>query len=330
MDEPVETSELMAFTKTVDSKSLSRAAAELGVPRATIGRRLARLEARLGTRLLRRTTRSLMLTGAGETFYRHARIVLEALRDAEESLTRSGDALRGDLRVSVPTIMPPGFHAMVCDFARRHPDVRVHVHFSNQFVDLRREDCDLALRVSSELEPGLVTRVLARDSRVAVASPKYLAEKGTPRSPEDLRAHRCLMGFSSGVLAQSHWPIAGGKLHVQGAFFSNEATLLREAALQGLGIALVPLFMVCTLLESGALVRVLPGVLEAEVRIVMVFPEREFVPPHVRAFADSVAAWARQELGEMGPEPGRDGASRAAPPDPRPLRRKKPRALKRK
>src|SRR6202142_3210903 len=110
MRDPLETVELLAFTRIVDAKSLSRAARELRVPRPTISRRLARLEERLGARLLRRTTRSLALTDAGEALYRHARIVLDAVTDAEASGRRTDDAVRGDLRVSVPPNVPPSFH----------------------------------------------------------------------------------------------------------------------------------------------------------------------------------------------------------------------------
>src|SRR5262245_62150039 len=112
MQDPVETSELLAFAKTVEAKSLSRAARELGVPRATISRRLAGLEERLGARMLRRTTRSLVLTDAGQTLYRHARIVLDAVVQAEASIRRTDNAIRGDLRVSVPPISDPTFHQM--------------------------------------------------------------------------------------------------------------------------------------------------------------------------------------------------------------------------
>src|SRR6185295_17097438 len=119
MTDPLESAELLAFAKAVEAKSLSRAAAELGVPRATLSRRLARLEERLGTRLLRRTTRSLLLTDSGEALYRHARI-----------------------------------------------------------VDLQRDGYDVAIRASSQIEPGLIARTLVRDPVLAVASPAYLAERG--------------------------------------------------------------------------------------------------------------------------------------------------------
>src|SRR5919201_4084958 len=111
MSDPVETAELVAFAKTVDAKSLSRAAAELRVPRATVSRRLARLEERLGARLLRRTTRKLVLTDAAEVFYRQACIALEAVRAAEQSVRTTDDIVRGDLRVSVPPVMSVSFHA---------------------------------------------------------------------------------------------------------------------------------------------------------------------------------------------------------------------------
>jgi DNA-binding transcriptional LysR family regulator len=317
MTDPLETAELLAFCRIVDAKSLSRAAAELRVPRATVSRRLARLETRLGVRLLRRTTRSLMLTDAGEALYRNARIVLDAVTQAEESVRRGDDAIRGDLRVSVPPMSDPEFFAMLCDFAKRYPDVRLHVHFSSRHVDLRRDGYDCALRAGPEIEPGLVARILSRDRMVAVASPQYLAERGVPRTRRDLRHHRCLMGFTRGELPQTHWPFAGsGKLQVAGTFFSNEITLLCDAAVRGLGIAFLPGLLVGRFLEKGTLVQVLPGSLEGESRFAIVYPEREFVPPQVRAFVDTVAAWVPRVIGTISP-----GLKRSAAP---PRERAKP------
>ncbi len=297
MSDPVETSELVAFTKTVDAKSLSRAAAELGLPRATVGRRLARLEERLGARLLRRTTRSLVLTEIGEAFYRQACIALEAVRLAEQTVRMTDDAVRGDLRVSVPPMMNESFHAMLCEFAARHPALRIHVHTSNQHVDLLHGDYDVALRASSQIQPGLIARTLFRDPMIAVAAPAYLADHGTPRTQRDLRSYRCLLGFARGELPESHWPlVSGGKLHIEGAFFSNDIALLCDAAVSGLGIALLPLGFVSPHLESGALVQVLANVVGADMQIALVYRERAFLPPQVRVFIDAVAAWVPSEL----------------------------------
>ncbi|WP_313904662.1 LysR family transcriptional regulator [Rhizobium bangladeshense] len=293
----METAELVAFTTTVDTKSLSRAAAELRVPRATVSRRLARLEERLGARLLRRTTRSLVLTDIGEVFYRQACIALEAVRLAEQSVRMTDDVVRGDLRVSVPPMMSVSFHAMLCEFASLYPELRVHVHTANQLVDILHGGYDVALRASSHLQPGLIARTLFRDPMIAVAAPAYLAGHGTPRTQSDLRTHRCLLGFARGELPETHWPmVSGGKLHVDGAFFANDIALLCDAAVSGLGIALLPHNLVAPHLASGALVQVLAGVVGAEMQIALVYPERAFLPPQVRAFIDAVAAWVSREL----------------------------------
>lgn len=308
MSDPVENSELLAFARTVESKSLSRAAAELGVPRATVSRRLARLEERLGTRLLRRTTRSLALTSAGETFYRHARIVLDAVKTAEASVQRTDAAIAGDLRVSVPPIQDETFYAMIAEFAKAHPAVRLQVHFSSRHVDLHRDGYDVAIRAGTTLEPGLVARTLGRSQTIAVASPDYLARHGTPRRRQDLAKHRCLMGFERGELPQTHWPVGGAKVHVEGVLFSNEIRMLAHAALAGLGIAFLPRMLVDDALASGALVQVMAGVLAGENRIAIVYPERELVPPQVRAFVDMVVVWSR----DMHPFP--KGAASPAKP----------------
>jgi len=297
MGEAPETAELLAFTSAVETASLSAAARRVGVPRATIGRRLARLEEKLGARLLRRTTRALALTDAGEAFYRHARIALDAVAQAESSVQQRDDRIRGTLRVSIPPIGDPGFHAMIADFARAYPDVRLLVNASTRHVDLRREGYDLALRAGTILEPGLVARTLVRDALIAVASPAYLKTHGTPRSARALRQHRCLTGFDRGEVPRTHWPRrGGGKVPIESQFVANDLQLLEAAALGGLGIALVPMLMVTPRLERGELVHVLPDLIREEARVALVYPEKEFLPPQVRAFIDVVVAWAPGRL----------------------------------
>ncbi|UJR86494.1 LysR family transcriptional regulator [Sandaracinus amylolyticus] len=290
--DPPETAELLTFVRVVDARSMTKAATELGVPRATIGRRLARLEERLGVRLVRRTTRSLALTEPGERFYQHARRVLDALGEAESSVRGDRTTLSGSLRVSVPPMNDDEFFAMLAAFAAANPDVRLQVHFSSRHVDLRRDGYDVALRAGTISEPGLVSRTLTRMPVIAVASPGYLARSGTPRTRRDLKRHRCLMGFERGDVPQSQWPASGGVLHVDGAFFSNEIRLLRAAALRDLGIAMLPTTLVGDDLARGSLVRVLPGVLHGESKLAVVYAERTLVPPQVRAFIEAVSAWA--------------------------------------
>jgi DNA-binding transcriptional LysR family regulator len=289
--DPLETSELLAFAKTIETRSLSRAAAELGVPRATIGRRLARLEERLGARLLRRTTRSLALTDAGSALYEHALVVLEAVSRAEQSVRKTDDTIRGDLRVSVPPIIDDTFFEMLNRFAEAHPLVRLYVHLSSRHVDLQRDGYDVALRAASSLQPGLVGKTLVRMKQLAVASPAYIEKNGGPRTIKDLRQHRCLVGYDRGELPRTHWMTTSGQVRVEGSFYSNEVRLLSDAALRGLGIAFLPLPLVQHHLAAGALVPILPGVLEIQSQVALVYPEREHVPAQVRAFIDAVTKW---------------------------------------
>jgi DNA-binding transcriptional LysR family regulator len=298
MTEPLETAELLAFARTAELLSLSRAAAELGVPRATLSRRLSRLEERLAVRLLRRTTRSMALTDAGELLYRHAQEVLEAVEQAEQAVRRRDDqAIGGELRVSVPPMRSPEFNAFLTRFAATYPGVRLSVHFSSSHVDLVRGGYDVAMRASATLEPGLVARTLRRDALLVVAAPAYLAAHGTPRTRRDLRAHRVLQGFARGERPSTYWPlVGGGQVRVEGVLATNELGLLCDAAEQGLGLALIPRFLAHDRLEQGALVHVLAGVVGTETKVSVVYREREFVAPQVRAFVDALVAWAPEGL----------------------------------
>lgn len=291
MRDPLETAELLALTKTIETKSLSRAAAALGVPRATISRRLARLEARVGMRLLRRTTRSLTVTDAGEMLYRQARVVIAAVEEAEASVRRGSDEVCGELRISVPPVVDDVFYTMLASFGEQYPRVRMLVDFSSRHVDMLRDGFDVALRAGTTIEPGLVARTLLKTRLMAVASPAYLKAHGTPRTKRDLKDHRCLMSFTRGELPATSWPTSTGAQHVEGVFASNEIRLLALAAKRGFGIAYLPETLVRGALDDGSLVQVLPGVLEMKNRIALVYPEREFLPPQVRAFVETVIAW---------------------------------------
>src|SRR5678815_4456275 len=311
MAEAPETAELQAFTKTVEAASVSAAARTLGSPRATLGRRLARLEEKLGVRLLRRSTRAIALTDAGEAFYRHARIVLDAMGQAAASVRRGEGGIRGALRVAIPPNLDSSFHAMLCEFARAHPDVRLQVNASARHVDLVREGYDVALRAGPNVEPGLVARMLSRDEFIAVASPDYLKAHGTPRSARDLRNHLCLTGFERGEVPRTVWPRrSGGKIPVESRFVSNDLVLLTEAAVQGLGIAMLPALLITRQLERGELVQILREVVGTEARVAFVYPEKELMPPQVRAFIEAVVAWARGRLGQLRPPGTAEGQAR--------------------
>lgn len=289
MDTLTEIAELQAFVQTVEARSLNRAAAELGVPRATLGRRLARIEERLGVRLLRRTTRRMALTDAGEELYRHARGVIAAVREAEAAVRRTDGAVRGLLRVSVPPSGDGQFHRLLLAFLDRYPEVRLEVNFSTQHVDLLTAGYDVGIRAGASIAPGLDGRILARITLRAVASPAYLARVGTPAQPEELAQHACLVGFALGERPATHWPLQdGGQVRVEGRIVSNDIQMLRQAALAGHGIALLPDLLIAADVQAGTLVPVLDARIGSSSQIALVYPERELHPPAVRAFIEFV------------------------------------------
>jgi len=278
-----ETAELQAFVCTVDAKSLARAALELGVPRPTLSRRLVRLEERLGVRLLRRTTRRMALTDAGQELYVRASAVLASIADAQLAVQRGSGQVAGLLRLSVPPLTTSLVTDMLLAFTERYPLVRLEVHATTEHIDLV---ASVAIRAGHSLDPGLVARTLGRSQVVAVASPAYLAARGAPATAEELGAHSCLLGFARGERPATHWPLrGGGQVKVEGVLVSNELALLLAAAVAGRGIALLPKTFAAEALASGALVRILPDV-GGTSRLAVVFPEREFQAATVRAFTE--------------------------------------------
>lgn len=300
MEEPVETAELQAFVHIVDAGSLSLAAKRLGVPRATLSRRLARLEARLEVRLVHRTTRQLALSEAGGRFYRHATAVLEAVATAQAAVQADTDHISGELKVS----LPPGdgrlIYAMLHEYMARYPDVRLQVTFSTAHVDLLREGFDVAIRAGELHGEGLVLRTLTRVRSIAVASRGYLDAHGTPSSVHQLVDHRLITGFDRGAVPRKVWPSTAGPVRIEPHLATNDMRFVAELVAQHRGIALLPAGFVRDGLDDGSLVPVLPGVLESEGRVAVVYPDREYLPPQVRAFADLAVAWSREM--QFGPD----------------------------
>lgn len=305
MQEPVESSELLAFYRTALARSLSRAAKELGVPRATLSRRLARLEERLGVRLIHRTTRRLQLTDAGETLLGHAEGVLQALRAAEASVHQTDAVVRGELRVSAPGAHPSIIRLMA-NFAARYPELHLEVHFGSQHVDLLSSGYDVVLRAGLAIDPGLVGRVLGRTRLYAVASPAYLRARGVPRSARELSKHACLLGYARGETRESYWPLRrGSRTLVPGAFTSNDPQMLKAAALAGLGIALLPSTIIHEEVATGALIPVLRQQVGADARFMVLHLDRQLVAPAVRAFVSAAVEWAKTDpfaVGGFDPE----------------------------
>lgn len=287
MREPPETSELQAFLSVADSGSISAAATELGLPRATVGRRLNRIEEKLGVELVNRTTRRVKLTEAGESFYPHAAAVVDALDVATRSVVGDTERPQGHLRISVPPLTARPFRALLLEFIDRYPAVDLEVIVSTQHEDLFAKNIDVAWRAGQALDPGLISRTLQRSTLIAVASPQYLAGAPALTSPDQLSQHACLVGFTRGEHAATHWPLRdGSRVRVEGHLVSNSLELLVEAALDSKGIALLPEGILGRLLREGQLQPILPDVLGTTTVVALVFQESRFMRPAVRAFVD--------------------------------------------
>ncbi|MEL6342542.1 MAG: LysR family transcriptional regulator [Myxococcota bacterium] len=289
------------FVTIADEGSISAAARALDVPRETLSRRLARLEERLGVRLLHRTSRTLNLTPAGERLVQRARPLVRAAREAVLAVRQLDETPRGVLRVSIPpgggaSILGP----MVSSFLRRYPLVQLDLFATSRFVDLRAEGFDVAMRAGQLKDPGLVARKLWASDLIAVAARDYLEMHGEPETLDDLTDHNCLVGMVGGTEPQRRWPTRdGGWVSVSGRLVSNDLGLLTAAMEEGEGIALLPRPFSRAGRRAGVLRAVLPDQLGATASMSLVFPERRFLPPKTRAFIEHVADWFAQQGDQM-------------------------------
>lgn len=285
---------LVYFARVVELKSFTAAAQKLGVSKSVVSARLSSLEERLGSRLLQRTTRKLSLTADGLALYeRAARIANEADAATERAAALSSTP-RGALRVNAPVHLAQLYLAQpIAAFLARYPEVRVELLVSDRFVDLVEESVDVALRVSARLrDSSLVGRKLAEARTVVCAAPAYLKARGTPATPADLLDHDCLR--YSLIKAADEWRFRqGGKslsVPVASRFEAASGSVLREAALAGMGIAVLPSFAVADDLASGRLQQVLAEFSFVRIAIHALYSSARVLPANVRAFVEVLAA----------------------------------------
>ena len=285
---------LEEFVAVVDAGSISGAARALGLPRATLSRRISALEAELEVRLIHRSTRRLVLTHAGEALARRARRVVREADEAWAAVRRLDDTPRGLLRVSDNgEWMDPLF----VQFLARYPEVSLEVRVTTRRVDLVAEGVDVAIRFGEVRDPQLIVRKVWREVRVVVAAPAYLSRKNTPTCPAELMHHDCMVWFSEGTHSVREWPLlGGGTVPVGGRLVANSIHLMHSAALAGLGLVLLPKTLVSADLASGALVPVLEDSVGSDASASLVYVDRQYIQPKVRAFIDMAVPYLEQTL----------------------------------
>ena len=282
--------DLRAFARIADLGSLSGAARALGMPKSSASRSLSRLESVAGTALMERSTRHLRLTDAGHLLLRHARRILDDVGEAETALAGLIGVARGTLRVSVGYTFAVGpLAAMLPGFLARYPEVRVVLDTGNRNVDLLAEEFDLAVRIGPLPDSDLIARRLATVALWTCASPGYLAARGTPTAPDDLRSHALI----SRVDRRVPWRFreAGGavrEIEVLPGTVIPEPAVLRTVLIGGAGIGKLPDFHAADAVAAGALIRLLPEYGEDTVEVHALYPSHRSLSAKVRVFIDAL------------------------------------------
>jgi DNA-binding transcriptional LysR family regulator len=282
--------DIAVFVKVVALGSFTAAADALETSQPVVSKAVSRLEKKMGVRLLNRTTRRLSLTEAGAELYRRSSEALATIENAELEIARYQTEPRGLLRVNAPTsfaLMHLG--PRIARFLNRNPGVTLDLTLEDRTIDLVAEGYDVAIRIGALESSGLVARKLAPCRQVICAAREYLARRGTPAKPEDLLSHDCLL-YTLGRDPRA-WRIADEKgrellMPLRGRLQTNNGTTIRDAAVQGLGLAFLPTFYVAEDLRAGRLMRVLGHLKLPEQGVYVIYPERRSLPPKVRAFID--------------------------------------------
>lgn len=280
--------DMQIFVTTVDTQSFTAAADRLGLSKQFVSRRVMALEERLGARLLVRTTRRLSITDTGRGYYERAVKILQDVDEAEQLVANQNAEPRGTLRLTAPM----SFGTMhlgpaIARFMANCPEVTIELDLSDRFVDVVGEGYDMAVRIGQLGDSTLVACAIAPTQLLLCASPAYLAQHGTPAAPAELKQHQCLLyGHSRSV----DWPLTErGRpitLPVSGRLRANNGELARDAAVAGLGIALLPTFIIGEALRSGALVTVLDAYAPPPLTIYAVYPQHRQQSRTVKVFTD--------------------------------------------
>jgi DNA-binding transcriptional LysR family regulator len=287
--EQYDLADLRTFIAVVECGSFVRAAEQLQASTAAISRRIASLEQALGTQLISRTTRRLDVTEAGRRFHADACHVFQLLGEAEERVRVGRESVAGLLRVAAPLSFGIEKVAPVLPaFMRRHPELKVQLLLEDRYTDLQAEGIDVAIRIGALRDSSLVATRIGTIDRLFCAAPAYLLEKGTPHQPEELKHHCCL--HYSLLSVREEWGGVFGQssemIEIRGSLSANNAEVLKEAAIQGMGITLLPRFVVQQALTDGRLQQVLPDFSPVPFGLFAVRLSRQFTPARLRLFIE--------------------------------------------
>jgi DNA-binding transcriptional LysR family regulator len=291
---------MSVFVRVAEAKSLSVAARQLGVTPSAVSKTLAKLESRLGVQLLHRTTRQVSLTEDGRAFYERAKRILADVREAELALSHSKDVPRGRVRLSCATAVGRLFLLpRLPDFLKRQSEISIELTLRDQYVDPISDGVDVVVHWARLGDSPLIQRKLASWPTRVFAAPSYLAQAGTPRTPDALDTHQCLTSSHDGRPVEWRFRVEGREVTkaVSGRFSANSVETLRDMALAGLGLINVVDVLVAADVRRGALVPVLDPYVFEERSLFALYPPSQHLSPRVRVLVD----WLVEAIPAKGP-----------------------------
>ena len=280
---------MTVFVEVVNSDGFSAAAEKMGLSRAQISKSVMQLEEHLGTRLLNRTTRRISLTETGRVYYERCKTILADIEEIESITSEQTAEPRGTLTISAPTSFGLlHLNDAIPQYIQRYPQVQISLSLTDRIIDVVSEGFDVVVRIAELEDSSLIARKIAPCKRVFCASPQYLEQHGIPKVPQDLAIHHCLV--YSNELKPDHWKLHGPDgvetVNVNGPICADNGDILKDAAVAGLGITLLPTFIVGPELKAGNLTQVLDNYCPPEISIYAVFPSRRYLSAKVRTFID--------------------------------------------
>ena len=282
-------SEMEVFVRVVQAESFSAAARQLNLSPSAVSKQVGRLEDRLGARLLNRTTRRLSLTEVGSAFYERSERIINDITEAEQAVSHLEGAARGTLKVNLPVAFGR-LHVVphLKEFLAAYPEVRIDLTLNDRFVDLVEEGVDIAIRIGELSDSSLIARKLSPNRRICVAAPSYIKAHGAPDHPEKLLEHNCLVYTYRAQ--RNDWPFEGPDgvhtIRVTGNLEANSAEVLRTSICDGIGIGLLPLWLISEDLEAGRVEQIMPAYHAPDSAIYAVYPHSRHLSPKVRSFVD--------------------------------------------
>lgn len=286
------------FVQVVEKEGFTAASEKLGLSRAQISKSVMQLEKHLGARLLNRTTRRVSLTETGRIYYERCKLILNDIEEMEGVAGEQTSSPHGTLTLSAPTSFGIlQLQKVIPEYIKHYPNVKISLSLADRFIDVVSEGFDVGIRIAKLEDSSLIARKIAPCKQVFCASPEYLNKKGTPKVPIDLALHPCLV-YSNDLKPDTwflHGPEGIQSIKVSGPVCADNGDVLKEAAVAGLGVTLLPTFIVGADIKSGSLQQILSDYHPPEISVYAVFPSHRYLSAKVRTFVNFLSEYFGDE-----------------------------------